>query len=478
MQFRATFVNVFRREDLAYLAKAGAKNELVAHGIAITPDNRLFARDIRRGRVVDTSLSRLLALIGPTGSTMALLSNEGGNNMLMALRLAILVTLLLPLMGWSQSAKPPIRVGLLLPYTGPFATTGEDTTRGFELYLAKIGTRAGGRSIELFKADTETKPEVGLTKARKLVESDRVDVLVGPVSSAVAFAVRDYVHRQGIPLIIPVAGSRDLTAPGKASSWIFRTAETSDQANYPMGLWVAKNTRYRKMIVIASDFVVGHHQAQAFMAAFRSAGGEIVKEIYAPLGTADFAPYMAQLTGLKADAIYAWFGGADSVRFVKAYKECRMAEKFPLIGHNALVDDDVLPSMGDAALGILSMGHYSAALNTSENRSFVQEYETKYKTWPSRHAENGNVAAQLIVAAVGALKGEVSDRMALREALGNAAPQIRAPRGAIKFDRYQQAITNQYVMRVEKQGNRLVNAIVDRVENVSQEDTWKWWNKK
>ena len=377
----------------------------------------------------------------------------------------------------AQAPRPPIKVGLLLPYTGVIAINGQETSKGVEFYFAKSGKRAGGREVQLIKEDDEAKPDVGLTKTRKLVERDRVDVLVGPVHSGVALAIRDYVHGQSIPLIVPVAFTRDLTAPGKASPWLFRVVETTDQGNFAMGTWVFKKTPYRKIVIMASDFVAGRHSVEAFNAAFRAAGGEIVKEIYAPLNTPDFAPYMAQVAGLTADAIYAWFAGTDSIRFVKAYKEYGLAGKLPLLAYNTLTDDVLLPTLGDAALGIITVGHYSAALDTPESRTFVREYEARYNAWPTRYVELGYVSAQLIGAAVEALKGEVSDKAAFRDAIRNAATKIQPPRGPIRFDRFQQVITDVYVMKVERQGNRLVNAIVDRIPSTSQEESWKWWNK-
>ena len=391
-----------------------------------------------------------------------------------ALGLSGLLCLVTPSSG---QARPPIKVGLLLPYTGVIAINGRETSKGVEFYFAKVGNKVGRREIQLVKEDDEAKPDVGLTKTRKLVERDRADVLIGPVHSGVALAIRDYVHAQGVPLIVPVAFTRDLTAPGKASPWLFRVVETTDQGNFAMGTWVVKKTPYRKIVVMASDFVAGRHSVEAFIAAFRAAGGEIVKEIYAPLNTPDFAPYMAQVAGLTADAVYAWFAGTDSIRFVKAYREYGLTGRLPLLAYNTLTDDVLLPTLGDAALGIVSVGHYSAALDTPENRAFVREYEARYNAWPTRYAELGYVSAQLVGAAVEALKGEVSDKAALRDAIRNAATKIQPPRGPIRFDRYHQVITDVYVMKVERQGNRLVNAIVDRIPNTSQEESWKWWNK-
>ena len=390
------------------------------------------------------------------------------------LSLVLVVLLALPT---AAAAQGPVKIGVVMPYTGVFAVVGQDATKGIELALGKLGFKAGGRELQILKEDEEGKPDVGLTKTRKLVERDRVDALIGPVHAGVALAMRDYVHAQGIPLVLPVPGISQLTAPPKASPWIFRVTETNDMSNYSLGTWAARKTPYRKVIVMASDFVAGRHSAGAFMAAYKAAGGEIVKEIYPPVNSPDFGPFLSQLAGVGADAVYAWFAGADAIRFVKGYKEYNLAGKLPLIGYNSMVDDVLLPAMGDAALGIVSVGHYNATLDTPENKAFVREYEAKYNAWPTRYSEQGYVAAQLVAAAVESLRGETGDRARLRDAIRGAATKIQAPRGPIQFDRYQQVITSVYVMRVERQGNRLVNAIVDRIPNVSQEETWKWWVK-
>ncbi len=390
----------------------------------------------------------------------------------------LLVVLLLVLTPTTTRAQGPVKIGLLLPYTGVLSVQGTDTTRGVELGLARVGGRAGGRDVHVLKEDTEAKPDVGLTKIRKLIERDRVDFVVGPVNSVVALAIRNYVHEQGTPLIVPVAFTRVLTAPPQASPAIFRIVETSDQGNYPMGAWMMKHTRYRKMIVMATDFVAGRHAVEAFIAGYRAAGGEIVKEVYAPLNTPDFAPYIAQAGATPADAVYAFFPGADAIRFVRQYREYGLWDRLPLTGYNVLADDTILPALGAAALGILTVGGYSAAIDTPENKAFVADYERVHKTWPSRYSESGFDAAQLITAAVEALRGDLSDRGRVRDALKTSLPRIKAPRGPLEFDAYRQVICPSYVMRTEKRGGRIVNAIVDTIPSISQEQTWGWWNKK
>jgi branched-chain amino acid transport system substrate-binding protein len=370
-----------------------------------------------------------------------------------------------------------VKIGVLLPYTGVLSVQGIDTTHGMELYLKKVGQKAGGREIQLLNEDDEAKPDVALTKLKKLVERDRVDLLVGPVSSVVALAIRNYVHDSGVPLVVPVAFTRVLTSPQQASPNIFRIAETTDQSDYPMGAWMVKHTKYRKVVVMATDFVAGRHAVEAFMAGFKAAGGEIVKEIYAPLNTPDFAPYLAQAGSLQADAVYAWFAGADAIRFVKQYKEYGLPGRMALTGHGVLVDDTILPAIGDAALGIVTMSSYSAALGSSVNQAFVREYEQAHKTWPSRYSEAGWVTAQLITAALDDLKGDLSDRGRVGEALRRALPRIKAPRGPLEFDAYRQVICSIIVTRTEKQGGRLVNTVIDTIPAVSQESVWGWWKK-
>jgi len=390
----------------------------------------------------------------------------------------VVIALVIALSAAAAGAQEAVKIGVLLPYTGPLSVQGIDTTRGIELYLGKIGNRAGGREIRLLKEDGEGKPDVALTKIKKLIERDRVDFVVGPVNSVVALAVRNYVHEQGTPLVVPVAFTRVLTSPQQASPAIFRVAETTDQANYPMGAWMMKNTKYRKVLVMATDFVAGRHAVEAFMAGFRAAGGEIVKEIYAPLGTPDFAPYLAQAGAQKADAIYAFFPGADAIRFVKQYREYGLAERMALTGYNVLTDDTILPALGDAALGILTVSGYTAAIDSPENRAFVADYDRAHGTWPSRYSEAGWTSAALVAAAVEQLRGDLGDRARVREALRAALPRLRSPRGPVDFDQHRQIISPIYVTRTERQGGRIVNAIVDRIPAVSQEATWGWWNKK
>jgi len=373
--------------------------------------------------------------------------------------------------------KPPIKVGLLLPYTGtmPFQTKG--ITDGAELYFDEIGRKAGGRAIQVIKEDDEQNPTVGLTRVRRLIEEHKVNFIIGPVHSGVGLAIHEYVRKQKVILINPCANTRELTSPEKASENMFRTVETSDQGNYPMGKWMVKNTPHRNMVLVASDFSGGHHNAEAFKAGFEEAGGKVIKEVYPKLGTMDFASFLSAMDVKGADAVYAWFVGTDAVRFVQQYQEFGLKKRIPLFGYVTITDDPYLPSVGDAALGILAGSHYPVNLDTPKNRAFIKAYRGKYGEPPYRYSEYGYTAANLIGAASEALKGEVEDVPRVAKEFKRIASQIEAPSGPLAFDQYNQRIINLYVVKTEKQEGKLMNVVVDRIGKVAQEDVWKWWRK-
>jgi branched-chain amino acid transport system substrate-binding protein len=358
--------------------------------------------------------------------------------------------------------KPPIKVGLLLPYTGTMPLQAKGINDAVELYFDEIGKKAGGRAIQLFKEDDETNPTVGLTKVRRLVEDHKVNFIVGPVSSAVALAIHDYVRKQRVILINPCAFTRDLTSPEKASENIFRTVETTDQGNYPIGKWMVKNTPHRNMVITGSDYAAGRHSMDAFKAGFEEAGGKVIKEIYPKLGTMDFAPF---LTAMEVKG------------FVQQYEEFGLKKRLPLFGYNVIADDPYLASIGDAALGVITGSIYPINLDTPKNNAFIKAYRGKYGELPSRYSEMGYVSANLIGAVAEALKGEIEDISRVAKELKRVSNQIEAPSGPLAFDQYNQRIVNMYVLKVEKRDGKLVNVVIDRIGKVAQEDVWKWWRK-
>jgi branched-chain amino acid transport system substrate-binding protein len=383
------------------------------------------------------------------------------------------------LMGPSAPAaeKLPIKVGLLLPYTGAQPLQAKGITEGAELYFDEIGKKAGGRAIQLFKEDDELNPTVGLTKVRRLVEDYKVNFIVGPVSSGVALAIHDYIRKQKVIQINPCAFTRELTSPEKASENIFRVCETTDQSNYSMGKWIVKNTPHRNVVITGSDYAAGHHSVEAFKAGFEEAGGKVIKDVFPKLNTMDYAPFLTAIDVKGADAVYGFLAGTDAVRFVQQYEEFGLKKRLPLFGHNVLTDDPYLPSIGEAALGIITGGHYVYTLDTPRNRAFVKAYSGKYGETPSRYNELGYTSANLIGAVTEALKGEIEDIPQVAKELKRVSNQIEVPSGPVAFDKYNQRILNIYILKVEKRDGKLANVVIGKIEKVAQEDVWKWWNK-
>ncbi len=373
--------------------------------------------------------------------------------------------------------KEAIKVGVLVSYTGPAPLQAKSVTMGAELAFHEVGQKAGGRAIKVFKEDAEVNPTVALTKVRRLVEKEGVKFIVGPVFSHVAMAIHDYISKNKVILIIPCAFTRVLTSPEKARENIFRTVETTDQGNYPMGKWIYKNTPHRKMVGFGQDYAAGHHSVEAFKAGFEEAGGKLLKQVYAKIGTVDFASFLTAIDAEGSDAIYSFISGMDGVRFVQQLQEFGLKKRLPLYGYSTVSDDPYLDQIGDAGLGTIASSIYTPGLDIPENHAFVKAYTAKYGQPPNHYSEYGYVAGKMIVATAEALKGEVEDTPRVAKEMKRVVEQIVTPSGPLAFDQYNQRIVNVYVVKTEKRDGKLVNVVIDKIGKVSQADCWKWWNK-
>ena len=388
---------------------------------------------------------------------------------LLGVTLALVATCLLPA-GTASAQKGPIKVGLILPETGPLAANGKDMANGMQLFFEEQGWRLAGREIKLITEDDEGKPPTGLAKARSLVESQGVHLLMGPLSAVVGYAVAPYVDAKKVPTIFPIVSAEDITQR-KRSPYIVRTGWTSAQPSHPFGKWAYDNLGYRKIAMIGYDFAFGWEVAAGFQRTFEEAGGQVVQKLWPPLGTADFAPYLAQLRR-DVDAIYAIFSGADALRFAKQYSEAGLKGKLALIGGGTFTDEHVLRSMGDEVLGVVTALHYSAALPNPANKKFVQAYEAKYKQIPSYYSEGSYVAGLALKAALEATGGDIENTDKFLAAL-RRVDLTEAPRGPIRFDDFGNPIQNIYVRKVERVGGKLQNTVIFTFPSVSQFWTYK-----
>lgn len=358
----------------------------------------------------------------------------------------------------------PVKIGLLLPYTGVYAKVGEDIDKGVKFYLTEQGNNVAGRKVEIVTEDTQSEPRTGVTKVRKLLESDKVDAIIGPVSSGVGMAVRDIIIESGVPQVYAIPGTLKESGEPPAPN-IFRVSFSPVQIGKASALYLFNNLKYRKMVVMGPDYVWGRAVTEAFKNAFEELGGKVVQMIYPPLGTPDYAPFLSQVKPKEADATWVFFAGGDAIRFVKQYAEYGLKEKLPLTAAGDLVDESFLPAQGDAAKGIISLLSYTPSLDNPVNRKFVEGYLKTYKTTPGFFCELGYVALKVIAEGVKARNGDTTDKKALAAAMQKV--QFEAPRGLFRFDEHRFAIEDMGIRRVDtnKQG-KLVNMVIDVIKGM------------
>jgi branched-chain amino acid transport system substrate-binding protein len=387
-------------------------------------------------------------------------------------RIAIVALLVLvvlgPVLGASAQAPVPtgpITIGVLAPSTGPFATYARDIIDGARLYSDEVGGRLGRRKLELVVEDYQTKPDVALTKIRKLVERDQAKAIVGLVLSAAALAVKDYVNAQKVPLLISgFAVAESLTL--QPNPYVFRVTYSAAMTGAPIGQWTYRHLKARKAAIIASDSVGPLELMMAWARAFEEAGGKIVQEVYPPLGTADMAPWVAKLRQ-DVDVIGVQTVGVDGVRFVKQFQEYGLKGKIPVVDASVGVSEiSLLPAAGDAAVGVYNSQPYQYTIDTPRNRKFVQAFRSKFGRDPGSPAAFTYAAMAAIDQAVGATGGNIEDSAKFVEALRKT--DVEAPQGRVRFDRYQNVVSDIYISRIDKVGDQIVPVVIETIRNVDQ----------
>jgi branched-chain amino acid transport system substrate-binding protein len=359
----------------------------------------------------------------------------------------------------------PIRVGFLTVRSGALAAGGKQMEDGLRLFLKERNNMVAGRKIELFVADTGGQPAITKTKTQELVEKDKVDVIIGPLAAFEALAIDDYVRKAQVPVISPSAAAEDLTQR-KPNPWFVRAVGTSAQPSHPMGEYAAKELKYKRIAIIADDFAFGHEIAAGFQRAFEENGGKVVQKLWSPLNAADYGNYIGQIR-TDVDAVYAVFAGGNGIKFLKQYNEYGLKGKIPLIGAMTTVDEGVLKSMGDEALGVVSSGWYAAAIDNASNKRFVQSMVQDYKYEPGYYTIGAYGAALMMEQALKAVAGKVEDKPAFMAAL-RKVQVADDPRGLVKLDELGNPLMNVYIRKVERKNGKLVNTVVKTYPSVSQ----------
>ena len=362
-----------------------------------------------------------------------------------------------------RAQAAPFKIGLLTVKTGPLAQGGIQMEQGIATFLKQKNNTLSGRKIEFISADTGGNPAGAKTKAQELVERDKVNVILGPLAAFELLAITDYVRDNATPLI-SLAAAEDVTQR-KANPFVIRPSATSAQCCHVMGDYAAKDLKFKRAITISEDFAFGYEQMSGFLRVFEDNGGKVVKKLWPPLVTPDYTPYIAQIS--KVDCVFNGFAGSNPVKFMRAYADLGVKAKIPLLAGWTAMDDALLKSLGDEAIGVYSAAWYSADGQTASNKRFVADMQKDYNVLPGGYSAGMYIAGQCVEAAIQKLGGKADDRKALADAL-HQVTLTDTPRGAIKFDKYGNVIGDVFIRKCEKKDGKLVNTVIKKYPNVSQ----------
>ena len=370
--------------------------------------------------------------------------------------------------AWAQ--QPPVKIGVLATLEGPFAAGGADGMRGAELAVRERGGVVAGRKIELIKASSDAKPDVAVNATRKLVEQDKVDIMVGPLSGSEGIAVKDYSKTQPQVTFINGSSAAQATTLVNPSPNFFRF--TTDGAQWMFGLGSEALKRgYKRVMVIAEDYAFPYSQVQGFMTEFCRLGGRVPVKAWVPLGGKDYSSVIARIPK-DVDALLVVLGGADAVNFLNQY-EAAGGDK-PMIGGSITVSQDVLNYRGkrrDSLVGTIAAGPIADSIDTPEFKAFVANYR---KNFPDGYPSPGLFALSYYISmkaaldALEAVKGDLSDgHKKFREALSTMT--LKTPVGDIKLDANRQAIGTTFITEVVRDAKgELSTRVVRAIPNVDQ----------
>jgi branched-chain amino acid transport system substrate-binding protein len=363
----------------------------------------------------------------------------------------------------ARAQAAPFRIGLLTVKTGPLAQGGIQMEQGIAAFLKEKNNMLAGRKVELLVADTGGNPAGAKTKAQEVIERDKVNVILGPLAAFELLAITDYVRDNATPLI-SLAAAEDVTQR-KANPFVIRPSATSAQCCHVMGDYAAKELKYKRAALISEDFAFGHEQMAGFQRVFEDNGGKVVKKLWPPLVTPDYTPYIAQIGNV--DCVFDGFAGSNPVKFMRAYSDLGLKGRIPLLAGWTAMDDALLRSLGDEAVGVISAAFYSADFGSESNKRFVAAMQKDYNVLPGGYSAGMYVAGQCVEAAIQQLGDKADDRKALAEALHKVS-LTDTPRGAVKFDQYGNVVGDVFIRKCERKGGQLVNTVIKTYPGVSQ----------
>ena len=359
--------------------------------------------------------------------------------------------LLLVVAAGTAAAQDTVRIGLILPMTGPFASTGRQIDGAVKLWMQEHGSTVAGKRIEVIVKDDAGTPDTTRRLAQELV-NDKVNVLAGFGLTPLALATAPIATQAKVPMIVMAAATSSIT---EQSPMIVRSGFTLPQITTPMADWAAKNN-IKKVITLVSDYGPGIDAENAFKAKFSAEGGQVTDSLRVPLRNPDFAPFLQKVKDEQPNAVFVFVPSGVGSIFAKQFVERGFDKSgVRLIATGDLTDDDILNDMGDVTLGVITSMHYSAAHPSAANKAYVEGFKKLNGIRPNFHSVGGYDGMRLIYMALEKTKGS-ADGEALVSAMKGL--QFESPRGPVTIDpATRDPIQNVYLRKVEKQNGELWN---------------------
>ncbi len=357
-------------------------------------------------------------------------------------------------------AQEPIRIGLILPMTGPFTSTGRQISAAVNLYVAQNGATIGGRPVQVILRDDTGVADVTRRLAQELIVNEKVTAIAGFGLTPLALATAPLATQAKTPMVVMLAATSVIV---DRSPFIVRTSQVVPQISGPFGTWIAAQGT-KRVITIVSDYAPGHDVETSFSLAFREAGGQ-VENIRVPLQNPDFSPFLQRVADAKPEALLVFVPSGVGAQFMKQFVERGMDKTgIRLIGTGDVVDDDILNSMGDAALGVVTAHHYSAAHPSAANKAFVEAFRRANNNMrPNFMALGGYDGMHALYEGLKKTGGQGGE--ALVEAMKGLSWE--SPRGPISIDpQTRDIIQNVYIRKVERVNGELFNVEFHTIPNV------------
>jgi len=369
-----------------------------------------------------------------------------------------------------------IKIGIITTYSGPGSAQGDQLDKGFKLYLKLNGDKLppGVKVEPIYRDDTGANADAAKRLAQELIVREKVQFLTGVVWTPNAAAIAPLTAEAKVPFVS--ANAAGVSIP-RISPYVARVSFTLWQSAYPLGQWAAK--KYKRAYTVVSDFSPGHEAEEAFTKGYKEAGGEIAGAARVPMTATDFIPYMQRVKDAKPDVLFAFNpAGKQATAQMKAYADLDLNKAgIKYIGTGDITTDEELQNMGDAALGVMTVHHYSAAADRPANKALVAAYKKEYgeKLNPGFMVVGAWDAMDMIFHAIREQKGKVDPDKTMQIFRNYKNPN--SARGPIQIDpETRDIMQNEYLREVRRVGGQLANVELETLAT-QYKDPWKEFNK-